>query len=494
MTEIIHSPMPFFTILVPLCGIILIGIFRKIPNLRELFTLLSAFVMFCFVLTMLPTILKGNVIEFSLITLFSNIDIKFKVDSLGIFFATTASFLWFVTSFYSIGYVRGHHVHSQTRYFMCFAAALFATIGVAFSGNMFTTYMFYEIITLCTFPLVAHNETPESFRGARIYFTFLLGTSIAFQLTAIFLTYHATGTLEFSNSGIFNEAHANGLSNTFIIISFGLFIAGIAKAGAIPFHSWLPNAMVAPTPVSALLHAVAVVKTGVFVVLKVVLHIYGIDLLGKLGLGTALMYFAAVTIITASIIALRQDNLKARLAYSTVSQLSYIIFGVALLSASGITASIIHLVIHAFGKITLFFCAGAIFVTTHKTNISQLNGIGRKMPLTMAAYTLGAFSMIGIPPFGGFITKWFLLTGTVEAKHLPMLGVLAASTILNASYFLPITYRAFFRDLPDRESATYKEAPYIMVVPLCFTALGTIALFFVPHMFLDLANAVVKNL
>ena len=494
METVIDSPMPFFTILVPLCGIILIGIFRNRPNLREFFTLLSAFVMFSLVLTMLPAILKGNVIEFSLITLFSNIDIKFRVDALGIFFATTASFLWFVTSFYSIGYVRSHHTHSQTRYFMCFAAALFATIGVAFSGNMLTTYIFYEIITLCTFPLVAHNETPESFRGARIYFTFLLGTSIAFQLSAIFLTYHATGTLDFSNKGIFNEAYANGLSSGFIIISFGLFVAGIAKAGAIPFHSWLPNAMVAPTPVSALLHAVAVVKTGVFVVLKVVLHIYGINLLSEIGLGTALIYFASVTIIVASIIALRQDNLKARLAYSTVSQLSYIIFGVALLSASGITASIVHLVIHAFGKITLFFCAGAIFVATHKTNISQLNGIGRKMPLTMAAYTLGAFSMIGIPPFGGFITKWYLLTGTVEAKYIPLLAVLATSTILNASYFLPITYRAFFRDLPEEESTAFKEAPYMMVVPLCFTALGTIALFFLPNMFLDLANAVVEKL
>ncbi|MGR3179669.1 MAG: monovalent cation/H+ antiporter subunit D family protein [Candidatus Anammoxibacter sp.] len=494
METIINSPIPFYTILVPLVGIIAIGFSGKKPNLRETFTLISAFITFFCVVSMLPTILKGNVIEFTAITLFSNLDIKFRVDALGIFFALTSSFLWIVTSFYSIGYVRAAKEHKQTRYFMCFAAAMFATMGVAFSGNMFTTYFFYEVITLCTFALVAHKETPEALRGARIYFVFLFGTSIAFQLTAIFLTYHATGTLDFSNQGIFNEARANGLSDTFIYITFGLFIAGIAKAGFIPFHAWLPNAMVAPTPVSALLHAVAVVKTGVFVILKVVLHIFGIDLLSELGLGTALMYFASVTIIIASIFALRQDNLKARLAYSTISQLSYIIFGVALLSPAGITASIMHLVIHAFGKITLFFCAGAIYIAAHKTKVSELDGIGKKMPLTMAAYTLGAFSMIGIPPFGGFITKWYLITGAVEAKHIPIIAVLVVSTILNACYFLPIVYKAFFKDLPEGENAERHEAPVFMVAPLILTALGTLALFFYPSLFLKLAGAVVAAL
>ncbi len=492
--EIVHSALPFYTILIPLCCVVLIGLFNKRPNLRELSTLVSAFIMFFFVLYMLPTILAGKVIEYTVINVFSDVNIAFKVDSLGIFFAVTASFLWIVTSFYSIGYVRSANEKSQTRYFMCFAAAMFATIGVALSGNMFTTYVFYEIITLCTFGLVAHKETFEARRGARIYFVYLLGTSIGFQLSAIFLTYHATGTLDFSNEGIFNQARAGGLSDTFIIITFGLFIAGIAKAGAMPFHSWLPNAMVAPTPVSALLHAVAVVKSGVFVVLKVVLHIFGINVLAQIGLGTALMYFACVTIITASIIALRQDNLKARLAYSTVSQLSYIIFGVALLSTAGITASVMHLVIHAFGKITLFFCAGAIYIAAHKTNISQLDGIGRKMPLTMAAYTLGAFSMIGVPPFGGFITKWYLINGAVEAKHIPIIAVLVASTILNACYFLPIVYKAFFKNLPEDETPEVHEAPSLMVCPLVLTSLGTIALFFFPSTFLQLAGAVVKSL
>jgi multicomponent Na+:H+ antiporter subunit D len=268
-------------------------------------------------------------------------------------------------------------------------------------------------------------------------------------------------------------------------------MAGITKAAMMPLHSWLPAAMVAPTPVSALLHAVAVVKTGVFVVVKVVLHVFGIKLLSELGLGTALAYYASFTIITASVIALKQDNLKLRLAYSTVSQLSYVILGVALLTPSGITGSIMHILLHAFGKITLFFTAGAIYVATHKTNVSELDGIGRQMPFTMAAFTAGALSMIGIPPFGGFLSKWYLAMGTVEANQLPLLIVIAASTILNACYFLPIVYRAFFK---EPEVKRISEAPAFMVVPLVLTAVGTLILFFMPSLFLDLSKMVVASI
>ncbi|MCG2813124.1 MAG: hypothetical protein L6245_00425, partial [Thermodesulfovibrionales bacterium] len=300
------------------------------------------------------------------------------------------------------------------------------------------------------------------------------------------------------------------VSDTFLIITFILFMAGITKAAMMPLHSWLPAAMVAPTPVSALLHAVAVVKTGVFVVVKIVLHIFGIDLLSQLGLGTALAYFASITIIVASIIALKQDNLKRRLAYSTISQLSYVILGVALLTPSGITGSIMHIVLHAFGKITLFFVAGAIYVAAHKTNISELDGIGKEMPFTMAAFTLGALSMIGIPPLGGFLSKWYIAIGSIEAQQLPILLVLASSTILNACYFLPIVYAAFFKSeqcqllvsketehqqLPPTLTLTpsLKEAPALMVIPLVLTAIGALVLFFAPSVFLELARMVVAG-
>lgn len=498
--QIVQSAVPLYAIAVSAVAVVLIRISGKNANLRELWTIIASVLKFSIVASMLPTIRAGKVIEYSLLTVLPGLDIKFRVDALGILFAFTASLLWIITSFYSIGYVRSLKEHSQTRYFMCFAATLSATMGVAFSANMFTAFLFYEIITLCTFPLVAHKETPEAIRGARRYLTYLLGTSIAFQLFAIFLTYNTAGTLDFSNQGIL----AGKGPDLLLTVIFILFMAGITKAAMMPFHSWLPAAMVAPTPVSALLHAVAVVKTGVFVVLRVVLNIFGIDLLSQLGLGTALTYFASFTIIVASVIALKQDNLKLRLAYSTVSQLSYVVLGAALLRPSGITGGIIHIMLHAFGKITLFFTAGAIYVATHKTRVSELNGIGRQMPFTMAAFTLGTLSMIGFPPLGGFLSKWYIAIGAVEAAQIPIIVVIGVSTILNACYFLPIVYAAFFKEPefnnpeihnPDYESESERmhEAPILMVVPLVLTAIGSLVLFFAPSVFLDLAGIFVDN-
>ena len=512
--EVVQSATPLYAIAVSLVAVVLIGISGRHLNVREFWSIAAAVIKFSIVISMLPLILEGKIIEYSLLTILPGLDIKFRVDALGIFFAITASFLWIITSFYSIGYVRSLNEHAQTRYFMCFAVALFATMGVAFSANLFTMFVFYEIITLSTFPLVAHKETPEAMRGARKYLVYLLGTSIAFLLFAIFLTYSIAGTLEFCSQGIL----AGKGSKMVLIGIFVLFMAGITKAAIMPFHSWLPAAMVAPTPVSALLHAVAVVKTGVFVVVKVILHIFGIDLLAEFGIGTVLAYLASFTIIVASIMALRQDNLKARLAYSTISQLSYVVLGAALLSPSAITGGIMHIVLHAFGKITLFFAAGAIYVAAHKTKISELNGIGRQMPFTMAAFTIGTLSMIGIPPLGGFLSKWYIGIGAIEAGQMIIIAVIAVSTILNASYFLPIVYAAFFKepshspihpsplrveDLPRRGEGKgggekegdggINEAPAFMVVPLVLTAAGTLALFFIPSAFLELAKMVAAS-
>ncbi len=502
--EIIYSSRPALAILVSLIGAFLILLTgERSRNLREFWTILASVVKFSIVLSMAPLILDGKVIEYTVFSISPGLSIQFKVDALGIIFGLTASFLWIITSFYSIGYVRSLKEHAQTRYFVCFAIALSATMGVAFSANMFTTFLFYEIITVCTYPLVAHKETPEAIRGARKYLTYLLGTSIAFQLLAVFLTYYVSGSLDFKYEGLLSGALGSGVSETLLTVMFILYMAGITKAAMMPLHSWLPAAMVAPTPVSALLHAVAVVKTGVFVVVKVCLHIFGINLLTQLGLGTALAYFASFTIIVASVIALTQDNLKLRLAYSTISQLSYVILGVALLTPSAITGSIMHITLHAFGKITLFFTAGAIYVATHKTKVSELDGIGRQMPFTMGAFTLGALSMIGIPPLGGFISKWYLSLGAIEANQFPIIIVLAASTILNACYFMPIVYAAFFKEPatnPDphhhkheNSHKKFHEAPALMVVPLVLTAIGALILFFAPTFFLDMTRIALKS-
>jgi multicomponent Na+:H+ antiporter subunit D len=497
--ELIYSIKPGLALIVSLgaaCLILLTG--DRAKNLRESWTILAAVAKFFIVMSMVPLILNGKVLHYPIFNIAPGLSVEFKVDALGIFFAITASFLWISTSFYSIGYMRSLKEHAQTRYFMCFALALSATMGVAFSANMFTTFLFYEIITICTFPLVSHKQTPDAIKGARKYLSYLLGTSVGFQLFAIFLTYQIAGTLDFDYRGLLHGSRGH-VSDTLLIVIFILYMAGITKAAMMPLHAWLPAAMVAPTPVSALLHAVAVVKTGVFVVVKVVLHVFGISLLSQLGLGTALAYFACFTIIVASVIALTQDNLKRRLAYSTISQLSYVILGVALLTPAGITGSIMHIVLHAFGKITLFFTAGAIYVATHKTNVSELNGIGKQMPFTMFAFSLGAISMIGLPPLGGFISKWYIALGAIEAKQLPILIVLAGSTLLNAGYFLPIIYAAFFKE-PAAEAnhnpgpkRKIQEAPLLMVVPLVLTGIGALVLFLEPSFFLDITKLALKS-
>jgi multicomponent Na+:H+ antiporter subunit D len=482
----VQSPLPFLAVLVSLVGALLIRLSRGHPNLRETWTILAAVGKFAIVASMVPLVLRGEELSFRLFALFPGLEVAFRVDALGVFFALTASFLWIITSFYSIGYMRAEGEHAQTRYFVCFAVSLSATMGVAFAANLLTTFIFYEVLTLVTFPLVGHEETSEAMQGARKYLVYLLGTSLLFLLSAVVFTYWAAGTLDFAPGGLFPAAVQRGV----LIAIFVLFVLGVAKAAMMPLHSWLPAAMVAPTPVSALLHAVAVVKTGVFVMVRVALYVFGAGVLRDMGLGTALAYYASFTIVVASLIALKQDNLKLRLAYSTVSQLSYIVLGAALLSPSAITGSVMHIVLHAFGKITLFFTAGAIAVATHKTRVSELDGIGRRMPFTMAAFSLGAVSMIGIPPLGGFISKWYLAQGSVEAAEPGFLIVLAASTVLNACYFLPIVHRAFFRPLPEGEAAGLREAPLFMVAPLVLTALGAMALFFRPSLFLDLAGMV----
>ncbi|MDI6753496.1 MAG: monovalent cation/H+ antiporter subunit D family protein [Thermodesulfobacteriota bacterium] len=488
--ETVKSIAPICALLVPLIAIPFIALAgQRRPNVREFWTILASVIMFLIVASMLPRVQGGEVIEYQLLTLFPGLDLNFRVDAFGLFFGLVASFLWIITSFYSIGYMRSFNEHAQTRYYICFAISLFGALGVAFAANLITILIFYEILTLSTYPLVIHEETPEAIKGARRYLTYLLGTSIAFNLPAIFLTYTVAQTLEFSNAGIL----AGKASPLMIAVIFILFIAGIGKSAMMPFHSWLPAAMVAPTPVSALLHAVAVVKAGVFTVLRVVFHVFGIDLLSEIGLGTALAYFASFTIIVASIMALKQDNLKLRLAYSTVSQLSYIVLGASLLSGKGMMGGILHIVMHAFGKITLFFCAGSILIAVKRKNISEMSGIGKKIPITMFAFFLGALSIIGFPPFGGFLSKWYLVLGSLEANQIPILIVILTSSFLNGAYFLPIVYRAFFGELDEKLNDAHEASSWV-VVPLVLTALISMVLFFYPQPFWRLAALTVKGL
>jgi multicomponent Na+:H+ antiporter subunit D len=461
----------------PLLAVVLIAILHRWPNLRETAILIVGGSLFAVVAgVILPEVQAGGRPRLDLVEVLPGLGLAFEVEPLGMLFALVASGLWIVTTFYSIGYMRGHHEANQTRFYICFAIAISSAIGVAFAANVFTLFVFYEAITLSTFPLVTHAGTDEAKRAGRVYLGILMGTSIAFLLLALVWTWLAAGTTDFRPGGIL----AGRVEGPELAILLALYAFGTGKAALMPFHRWLPAAMVAPTPVSALLHAVAVVKAGVFTILKVVVYVFGIDLLAATDASRWLTWVAAFTIIAASLVALTKDNLKARLAYSTISQLSYIVLGAALATTAGALGGGLHIVMHAFGKITLFFCAGAIMVGAHKTEVSELDGLGRRMPFTFGAFLLGSLSVIGLPPAGGSWSKWFLLLGAAEADAWPMMAALMASSLLSIAYLMPVVVRGFFRPAPadDGHGAGIHEAPLLCVLPPVFTALGGIVLFF----------------
>ena len=433
----------------------------------------------------------GNVVECTLFDGIAGINapIVFRIDSLGILFALVASSLWILTSLYSIGYMRSLKEHAQTRFFSYFALSLSATLGVAFSGNLLTLYLFYELLSLSTWPLVTHHQDKEARSGGRTYLTHLLGSSIGFGIPALIYTYiQSGGNLSFAGEAILAGNDMGFLQGAVLLLAFAF---GFSKAGLMPLHSWLPGAMVAPTPVSALLHAVAVVKVGVFCVIRVVVDVFGTDLLDKIDANLVLCWVAAVTVLTSSLIAMSQDNLKRRLAFSTIGQLSYIVLGVALLTDHAVQGSIMHIAMHAFGKITLFFCAGAIFVATGKKYVSQLNGLGKTMPVVMGAFAIGAMSVTGLPPTGGLLSKIYLIWGAADAGEIALVAVYLVSSILNGVYFFPVVYRAFFKE-PDENNPAAK-APIACVAPIAITAVVSVLLFFFPGLLHELATMMTAN-
>lgn len=463
------------TMLIPAGATVSNIVFRDHANLRDGITFAAAVATFLTVLTILFNVGNGTTETLVLFEVLPGLDLAFNVEPLGLLFAIVASGLWIMTHIYGIGYMRGNKESHHARFFACFSFAISAVMGIAFAANMFTLFLFYELLTLSTYPLVAHKGTPESIRGARTYLAILIGTSIGLQLVAVIWTFSITGTLDFTKGGILE----GNIAGPMVAVLLGLYAFGIGKAALMPFHRWLPAAMVAPTPVSALLHAVAVVKAGVFTMLKVGIYIFGIDFLAETGASEWLMWLAAFSIIAASVIALTKDNLKARLAYSTISQLSYITLGMALATSMGALGGGMHIAMHAMGKITLFMCAGSIYVATHKTNISQMTGLGRVMPITFGAFLIGALSIIGLPPLGGSWSKWLLIVGAADTGQWIMIGVLMFSSLLNVAYLLPVIGKGFFLRDPDAPTPTkIKEAPLLCWLPPAATALGCIALFF----------------
>ncbi len=474
-------------ILLPWAGAIAIAIAGRISdNLRETVTIVTALTLIYVVWGLWPAVAAGERPGVFVGNIVGQMDLAFRVEPLGMLFAALASGLWIINSIYSIGYMRGNKEKNQTRFFACFAIALGATMGVAFAGNLFTLFLFYEVLTLSTYPLVSHKGDSKTIASARVYLGILLTTSIGLLLPAIIWTYHSAGTGDFVKGGILEGR----IAGPEVGLLLALFVFGIGKAAVMPVHRWLPAAMVAPTPVSALLHAVAVVKAGVFTITKVVTYIFGIDFLFSEPSSGWLVYVAAFTIVAASIVALRQTNIKRMLAYSTISQLSYVVLAAAILKPLSEIGAAIHMVAHAFGKITLFFAAGAIYVASKKTELNQLKGIGRRMPWTMTAFTIGALSMIGVPPTGGFVSKWYILAGAFEAQNLLAIMTIILSTALNAAYFLPVIFMAWFAK-EEAGAPEHGEAPLPAVAALTITAMLVIGFFLFNGPVIDLEKQVV---
>lgn len=506
------SVRPMLAVLCPLVAALMILFTGKRPNLREGWTLLGGIALSLAVLSMTPDVLASGPIQYNGVGLLPNVDFAFKVDSLGLIFATTSSCLWVLVSIYSIGYMRASKARAQTRFYFSFAVALFGAIGVAFAANLITLFIFYEILTLSTYALVAHEETAEAISAGHKYLAYLLTGGIFF-LIGILMIYSMTGTTDFNHQGIL-EPVLGGVSKFTLQIVFFCFLIGFAKAAWMPVHAWLPTAMVAPTPVSALLHAVAVVKAGVFGIIRIVCHVYGVELMEALDLGVILAGIAAVTMVIANFCAIGQNNLKRLLAYSTINQLAFIILGIALLSPMAVAGAMLHIPFHGFMKITLFLCAGAVATITGKKAIHEMAGLGRVLPVTFGAFIVGAFGMCGAPPLAGFISKWHVALGAVESDHLFFLLVICVGSLLDVVYLFPVIRTAFFGKVPAAETLPndwetkvpvytekksileYNQGLYLfMIVPLAVTALFSIIFCLFPNTFhiYDLAWAAVNK-
>ncbi len=474
----------------PLAGAALVVALGPNPNARDGSSLVAGVVTFLCVLRIAMALQAGEPVAMELWEPTPGLLFALEVEPLGLLFALVASLLWPITTLYAIGYMRAHHEEHQTRFFAFFAITISAVLALAFSANLASLFVCYEAITLATFPLVTHSNDRTAWRAGRVYLGILMGTSVGLLLFGVLGVHALAGTTRFTPGGVLAGPLADGnVSKATLGVLLGLFVFGAAKAAVMPFHRWLPNAMVAPTPVSALLHAVAVVKAGVFTILKVVVYIFGLDLVRELHAHTLLLYVAGFTVVAASVIAMHKDNLKERLAYSTIGQLSYIVLGALLVAPESVQGAGLHIAAHAAGKITLFFGAGALLVTAHKKYVSELDGIGRQMPITMACFAIGSLSIIGLPPTGGMWSKLLLIEGAYHAGHGPVVVALLISSLLSVVYLLSIPVRAFLRPAPTAQTGEHPHhgpAPWTCRIAMVLTAGLSVWLFLFPDFLYDL--------
>lgn len=465
----------WLTLIVPLFAAAAIYAVGRMPDVRETLTMIATIALFVLTLSMAMRVGQGDPPSLVLAKPVSGLEISFRLEPLGALFALMASVLWAANSLFSIGYMRGRREGNQTRFYVCFALAMFGVMGVAMASNLFTLFIFYEVLTFSTYPLVAHKGDEAAHRAGRIYLGVLVGASMLLFLPAIIGIQFTAGTTEFVPGGLL----ANRIGTTVGSLLLALIVLGAAKAALIPVHSWLPAAMVAPTPVSALLHAVAVVKAGVFVILKVSAFTFGPDLMSEMPATQWLLWLAAATMVIAGFVAMGKDDLKLRLAWSTIGQLAFVTS--AALLPGAFAAGGLHMVTHAFGKITLFMCAGAIYVATGATRVSEMSGLGRRMPVTFACFLIAALSVTGLPPFGGMWSKFLLITASFSAGQWITAAAMIVSSFLSLFYLAPIAIRGLLPPSGDPAPPDFIRpggAPGLTVAPAVATALACLALFF----------------
>lgn len=470
---------PFLAVGVSFIAAVLIAFSRRWPNLRETWSVIASVLKFGIILSMLPAVLDGNQYQWTLCQITDTVGLTLRTDPAGMIFAVLASMLWVPMNFYSIGYMRCNNESEQTGYFAAFAICMSAVMGIAMAENLLTFFIFYELLTLASYPLVLHKRNQEALMASRKYLIYTLISGQLF-LAGVIAVYCISGTMDFTPGGFLTTDMA---PRWVLQAIFVLILAGSVKAAVMPLHGWLPAAMIAPTPVSALLHAVAVVKTGVFAVLRIIGFVFGPKLLAEIGVVDVLAWAAAASIIISSLIALRQDHLKRRLAFSTIGQLSYIVLGAALISPLSIKGAYLHLVAHAVMKITLFMCAGLIIARTHRNNISELYGIGKKLPVTMACFTIASLGIAGTPFLVGFVSKWNLALGALQAGKPLYILVWVASALLAAGYLMPVVQMAYFRKDPQEEFREYGDISYSMLIPICVTTIIAVVLGIVPDIY-----------
>jgi multicomponent Na+:H+ antiporter subunit D len=467
--------LPLYTILVSVVtGILVFALGEQRRHLRTTLNLAGALLKLALILVMLLVIQGGATLEFR-VPLLPGLDLLLHADRLTMLFATLSALLWLVTTIYAIGYLE--QSPNRARFFGFFSLCVAATMGVASAGNLFTFFIFYELLTLATWPLVVHRGTAEAFAAGRVYLAYTLGGGVLLLIGLVWLHVLA-GAGDFVPGGNLAPVAAgneNALRAIFVLLMLGFGV----KAALLPLHSWLPRAMVAPAPVSALLHAVAVVKAGAFGLVRLILDVFGFELAASLGMTDLLAWMAAATILYGSVLALRQSDLKRRLAYSTVSQVSYIALGVATGGVLATVGGLVHLVHQGLTKITLFFCAGNYAEAYGIHRVEELDGLGERMPVTSVCFTLGALGMIGVPPLAGFVTKWYLGAGAMAAGAPWVIVILVASTLLNAAYFLPLVQRIWFRPLPEamagRDDHLGRLRGVVLVAPTVFVAFTALA-------------------